>query len=99
MFLSQPHKKVLKLIKSGNYAYTDRANEGMIYLQSEGLIVVNHYFIEERGEDIYIPELTQKGKAVVDTLHEHRIELWAPVVLSSALSIAAIVISVIALLI
>ncbi|MBR2474809.1 MAG: hypothetical protein IKB51_07285 [Clostridia bacterium] len=90
------HIRLLKAISKNKVIRISKPNKDLDHLLVNGYIEMtvcdnpNDYFAQ--------PYLTEKGKARLYEEKRKFIDLWLPVTISSVLSIAALVISIIALL-
>ena len=94
--LGYTHIRILKRIAKNIEIRGSKPNKDLDYLYNLGLIEITEV---DKPNDYYAqPYLTEKGRAFLDERKRKLIEVWVPVAISSLLAIAALVISIIALL-
>ena len=94
--LSNHHIDILKQLRDGTLVRQSLKNPDLEYLHSLGYISCIRY---NDPEDTYVqPLLTEEGRAALDEEIRRRIRHWVPVITANVLSIAAIVMSIIALM-
>ena len=97
MYLSRKQFKLLKKINKHPVIRTNKFDiEDIEYLRSEKLVDVN--VVDNKDEFFYQARINEKGKAYLDNVKRHRLELWIPVILSNLIALAALILSIIALL-
>lgn len=90
------HIHTLKRIKKIKEIRSTKPNKDLDYLYEKGYIEMTVY---DKPDDYFAqPYLTEKGKARLYEEKRKFIEVWLPVAISSLLSVAALIISIIALL-
>ena len=90
------HIRILKRIRKNKEIRSAKPNKDLDYLYDNGYIEMTIY--DKPGDYFAQPYLTEKGKARLYEEKRKFIEVWLPVAISSLLSLAALVISIIALL-
>ncbi len=94
--LHHNHVRTLKRIKRNKEIRDRKPNKDLDYLYENGYIEMT--VCDKPGDYFAQPYLTEKGKARIYEQKRKFIEVWLPVAISTLLSIAALVISIIALL-
>lgn len=96
MSLSSKHKKLLRKIRKHKIVRTTKDNADFDYLAEEGYI---EFVTCDKPGDYYVePTLTEKGEALLYERKIKFIETWLPFVVSTGIALAALIISIIALL-
>lgn len=90
------HIRILKRIRKNKEIRSAKPNKDLDYLYDNGYVEMTIY--DKPGDYFAQPYLTEKGKARLYEEKRKFIEVWLPVAISSLLSLAALVISIIALL-
>lgn len=97
MYLSRKQFKLLKNATKRPLIRTNKFDiEDIEYLRSEKLVDVN--VVDNKDEFFYQARINEKGKAYFDNVKRHRLELWIPVIISNLIALAALILSIIALL-
>lgn len=89
------HIRLLKKIGKNKEVRTAKINKDLDYLYERGYIEIT--VCDKPGDYYAQPYLTDKGKARLYEEKRRFREVWLPVVFSNLLSLAALVISIIAL--
>ena len=96
MHLEDKHLKLLKQIKKEYVVRTNKHEiEDVEYLRSLGLITASS--VDKKDDFYYHPRITEKGKAILYERFVRRFEQWVPVIVSNLISIAALIVAIIAL--
>ena len=90
------HIHLLKKVKRNKEVRSAKPNKDLDYLYENGYIEIT--VCDKPGDYYAQPYLTEKGKARLYEEKRKFREVWLPVVISSLLSLAALVISIISLL-
>lgn len=91
--LSKQHIKLLISIDKHRVIRETAENKDLDYLYEQGYIELQEYHSET--EDFAQPYLTEKGKARLDQYRREIARFWIP----TAISVAAFIVSIVALLI
>lgn len=94
--LHPQHVRLLKKIKRNKVIRIGEPNKDLDYLYENGYIEMIRY--DKPGDFFLQPYLTEKGKARLYEEKRKFVEIWLPVAISTLLSVAALIISIIALL-
>ena len=90
------HIRLLKKVKRNREVRSAKPNKDLDYLYENGYIEIT--VCDKPGDYYAQPYLTEKGKARLYEEKRKFKEVWLPVVISSLISLAALVISIISLL-
>jgi hypothetical protein len=90
------HIRLLKRTSKNKEIRSAKPNKDLDYLYDNGYIEMT--VCDKPGDYFAQPYLTEKGKARLYEEKRKFIEVWLPVAISSLLSLAALVISIIALM-
>lgn len=97
MYLSRKQLKLLKTISKSAVIRTDKNDiKDIEYLRLEKLVEVS--MVDKKDDFFYQAYITEHGKAYLDNVTQHNIEHWVPVVISNLIALAALILSIIALL-
>lgn len=90
------HIQTLKRIAKNKEIRDSKPNKDLDYLHELGFIEMT---VVDKPNDYYAqPYLTEKGKAFLYERKQKLIEIWMPVAISNLIALAALIISIIALL-
>lgn len=97
MYLSRKQLKLLKTISKSTVIRTDKNDiKDIEYLRLEKLVEVS--MVDKKDDFFYQAHITEQGKAYLDNVTQHNIEHWVPVIISNLIALAALILSIIALL-
>ena len=97
MYLSREQLKLLKTISKSTVIRTDKNDiKDIEYLRIEKLVEVT--MVNKKDDFFYQAHITEHGKAFLDNVSRHNVEHWVPVIISNLIALAALILSIIALL-
>ena len=94
--LHPSHVKLLKKIENHKIVRCERNHKDLDYLYEQGYIEMT--ICDKPGDYFAQPYITEKGKARLYDEYRKFVEVWLPVAISTLLSVAALTISIIALM-
>lgn len=97
MYLSRKQLKLLKTISKSTVIRTDKHDiKDIEYLRKNDLVEVS--MVDKKDDFFYQAHISEQGKAYLDELAKHNLEHWLPVIISNLIALAALILSIIALI-
>ena len=97
MYLSREQLKLLKTISKSTVIRTDKNDiKDIEYLRIEKLVEVT--MVNKKDDFFYQAHITEHGKDFLDNVSRHNVEHWVPVIISNLIALAALILSITALL-